>query len=302
MLNHIIAFSLRNRLLMLAATALLILYGGYQASQLPIDVFPDLNRPTVTIMTEAHGLAPEEVEVLVTREIESVMRAATNVLRVRSASGIGISIVWVEFAWGTDVYVDRQIVAEKLQMVRDRLPRETSPVMMPISSIMGEIMLVGLQSKGKTSPIELRTIADWTIRRRLLALTGVSQVVVLGGELKQYQVLTSPARLSHYNVTLKELTEAVTKSNTVSGGGFLLSKNQESLIRIVGRAVTLADIEDTVVRQNGPLSITVRQVAEVRFAGPVARGAGSVQGEPAVILSIQKQPGADTLSLDTTRS
>ena len=298
MLNSIIAASLKNRLLVLAGAVVLVCYGGYQATQLPIDVFPDLNRPTVTIMTEAHGLAPEEVETLVTLPIESAMNGATNVLRVRSASGIGIAIVWVEFDWGTDIYVDRQIVAEKLQLVRARLPKDTNPIMTPISSIMGEIMLVGLQSTGATDPIELRTIADWTIRRRLLALGGISQVTVMGGELKQYQVLTSPARLAQYNVTLNELTQAVARSNAVSGGGFLLSQNQEALIRIVGRATTLADIENTVVRPGDSLPLTVRQVADVRFAGPVQRGTGSIGAKPAVILSIQKQPGADTLTLD----
>ena len=286
-------------MLVLAGAVVLVFYGCYQATLLPIDVFPDLNRPTVTIMTEAHGLAPEEVETLVTLPIESAMNGATNVLRVRSASGIGIAIVWVEFDWGTDIYVDRQIVAEKLQLVRARLPKDTNPVMTPISSIMGEIMLVGLQSKGKTSPLELRTIADWIIRRRLLALGGVSQVTVMGGELKQYQVLTSPTRLAHYNLTLNELTEAVARSNAVTGGGFLLSKNQEALIRIVGRATTLADIENTVIRPEENLPVTVRQVADVRFAGPVQRGAGSIGAQPAVILSIQKQPGADTLTLDS---
>ncbi|MBX9789057.1 MAG: efflux RND transporter permease subunit [Pirellulales bacterium] len=298
MLNSIIAASLKNRMLVLAGGLVLVCYGGYQATQLPIDVFPDLNRPTVTIMTEAHGLAPEEVETLVTLPIESAMNGATNVLRVRSASGIGISVVWVEFDWGTDIYVDRQIVAEKLQLVRARLPKDTNPIMTPISSIMGEIMLVGLQSTGATSPLELRTIADWTIRRRLLALGGISQVTVMGGELKQYQVLTSPARLAHYDMTLNELTQAVSRSNAVSGGGFLLSKNQEALIRIVGRATTLADIESTVVRPGEDLPVTVRQVADVRFAGRVRRGTGSIGARPAVILSIQKQPGADTLALD----
>jgi CzcA family heavy metal efflux pump len=296
MLNWLIDASLKNRGVVLALTLVVALYGTYQATQLPIDVFPDLNRPTVTIMAEAHGLAPEEVETLVTLPIESVMNGATNVQRVRSASSIGISIVWVEFDWGTDIYVDRQIVSEKLQLARSRLPADVNPVMTPISSIMGEIMLIGLRAT-KTSSLELRTMADWDLRPRLLAVSGVSQVTVMGGELKQYQVLTSPERLAQYGITLDELTRAVEKSNVVTGGGFLLDKHQESLIRIVGRATSLEDIENTVVRAGRPLSITVRQVADVRLGGPVRRGAGSVGGEPAVILSVQKQPGADSLAL-----
>jgi CzcA family heavy metal efflux pump len=300
MLNHIIAFSLRNRPLVLAGMLVLVLFGGYQASQLTIDVFPDLNRPTVTIMTEAHGLAPEEVETLVTFPIESAMNGATGVLRVRSASGIGISIVYVEFDWGTDIYVARQIVAEKLQLVRERLPDETNPVMTPISSIMGEIMLVGVQPRGNTTPLEARTIADWVVRPRLLGTSGIAQVTVMGGELKQYQVLTSPEQLARYDVTLDELTDAVEKSNAVSGGGFLLDQEQERLIRIVGRATSLEDIGRTVIRMGETVPITIGQVADVRFAGPVKRGEGSIGGEPAVILSIQKQPGADTLELTET--
>jgi len=297
MLNRVIAFALGNRLLVLAGTVILVLFGGYQALQLSIDVFPDLNRPTVTIMTEAHGLAPEEAETLVTFPIESAMNGANGVKRVRSASGIGISIVYVEFEWGTNIYVARQIVAEKLQLVRDRLPDEANPVMTPITSIMGEIMLVGMRPVGETLPLEVRTTADWVVRQRLLAISGVAQVTVMGGELKQYQVLTSPEQLARYDVTLDELTKAVEKSNAVSGGGFLLSKERESLIRIVGRATSLEDIEQTVVRLGETVPITVKQVADVRFAGPIKRGDGSVNGEPAVMMSVQKQPGADTLEL-----
>ena len=297
MLNHIIAFCLKNRVLVLAVTIVLVIYGSRQAAQLPIDVFPNLNRPTVTIMVEAHGLAPEEVETLVTFPIESAMNGASDVRRVRSASGIGLSIIWVEFDWGTDIYVDRQIVAEKLQLVGERLPEEAHPVMAPISSIMGEIMLVGMKATDATTPMELRTLADWEVRQRLLAVTGVSQVSVMGGEMKQYQVLTSPERLAQHDVTLDELTEAVEKSNIVTGGGFLLSKTHESLIRIIGRATTLDEVADTVVRAGDPVPITVRQVAEVRYAGPVRRGDASIQRERSIILSIQKQPGADTLEL-----
>ncbi len=298
MFNQLIALSLKNRSTVLVLALALLLYGGFQAAQLPIDVFPDLNRPTVTIMTEAHGLAPEEVETLVTFPIESVMNGATGVERVRSASAIGLSIVWVEFDWTTDIFTDRQIVLEKLQLARDRLPPTVTPLMTPIASIMGEIMIIGLRSEGKTSPMDLRTLADWTVRPRLLALHGVAQVAVMGGELKQYQVLTSPARLAEYGVTLDELTRAVQQSNVVTGGGFLLARDQESLIRIVGRADSLEDLRQTIVSDRGPAPVTVRQVADVVLGGPVARGNGSVGGQPAVILTVQKQPRADTLLLD----
>jgi CzcA family heavy metal efflux pump len=312
-LNRVIAFSLQNRLLVLIAALAVAAGGGYQLVRTPVDVFPDLNRPTVTIMTEAPGLAPEEVEALVTRPIEYQVNGATGVRRVRSASGIGLSVVWVEFDWGTDIYRDRQIVSERLQLVRERLPADVSPVMAPISSIMGEVMIVGIRPEKppKTHEeavklgMDLRTFGEFAVRNRLLAVDGVSQVTVMGGYLKQYQVVTSPERLAAQNVTLQQLTDAAEKSNVLAGGGVMERGPKESLIRISGQSLAPEQIAETPVVWRGDRAIRIKDVADVRFAGPVRRGDGStrvkddgrVSGGPSVILTVQKQPGANTLDL-----
>ena len=314
MLNAIIAFSLKNRGLVLIAAIAVLVYGSYTLSEMPVDVFPDLNRPTVTVMTESPGLAPEEVEVLVTRPIEYLLNGATGVQRVRSASGIGLSIVWVEFDWGTDIYRDRQIVAEKMQIARERLPGDVNPVMAPISSIMGEIMLLGLRSTKPPADeaaaaelnMELRTLGEFTVRNRLLAVEGVSQVTVMGGTLKQYQIITSPARLASQNITLEQLTTAAEKANVLAGGGIMVRSPKESLIRISGQSLTLEEIENTPVVWRNQRAVLLKEVADVQFGGPVKRGDGSVlvregdkiEGGSAVILAVQKQPNADTLKLD----
>jgi CzcA family heavy metal efflux pump len=314
MLDWLIGFSLRNRGLILVVAILACIYGVMQLREVPLDVFPDLNRPTVTVMTEASGLAPEEVEVLVTRPMEYLLNGTTGVKRVRSASGIGLSIIWVEFDWGTDIFRDRQIVSEKLQLAAERLPEGVTPVMAPISSIMGEIMIVGLRAtKPAEDPaarlaeqMELRTLGEFTVRNRLLAVEGISQVTVMGGVLKQYQVMTSPEKLAAQRVTLQELVAAAEKANVIAGGGIMERGERESLIRISGQSQTLEEIGSTVVVWRDPRPVLLKDVAEIRLGGPVRRGDGGVwvksaegsKGGDAVILAIQKQPGADTLKLD----
>lgn len=318
MLNAIIHWSLHNRGVVLLAALAILVGGSYQLTQMPVDVFPDLNRPTVAIMTEAPGLAPEEVEVLVTRQLEYLLNGATGVQRVRSASGIGLSIVWVEFEWGTDIYRDRQIVAEKLQIARPRLPPDVNPVMAPISSIMGEIMLLGLRSTREpgspqdamTMAMDLRTLGEFDVRNRLLAVEGVSQVTVMGGVFRQYQVVTSPARLAAQNVSLDQLVQAAGKANVLAGGGIIVQPPREALIRISGQSLSLEELGNTPVIWREPRPVLIRDVADIRFDGPVKRGDGSVYvkegnrivGGPAVIMTIQKQPGANTLTLDAVIS
>ncbi len=301
MLDALIRFSLRQRLLVLALAGLAVAYGAYVVTKLPVDVFPDLNRPTVTIFTEAEGLAPEEVEALVTFPIETGMNGATGVERVRSNSGIGLSLVFVEFAWNTDIYRARQIVQEKLQQVAPQLPASARPVLGPISSIMGEIMLVGLTAeKGSVDSMELRAIADWQLRPRLLAVPGISQITVIGGDQRQYQILVDPFRLKLQHVTLHQVEEAARRSNVNSTGGFLLREYTEGLIRNLGRVESIDDLARSVipVERRGGAPVTLDQVAEIRLGGPLAkRGDAGVNGQPAVILSIQKQPGADTIGL-----
>jgi CzcA family heavy metal efflux pump len=296
MLNKLIAWSLHNRILVLAGAALLLIGGTYTAYRMPVDVFPDLTAPTATIITEAHGMAPEEVEALVTFPLETAVNGATGVRRVRSSTAQGISIVWVEFDWGTDIFRARQIVTEKLQTVTEALPAGVSaPVLAPISSVMGEIMMVGLT--GTQSPIELRTVADWTIRRRLLAVPGVAQVVPIGGEVKQFQVLADPARMAATGVTLDEVVAAAAGSNANASGGVYMDRGQEYVIRGIGRVRSVADISNSVVAVHGGTPVLLGQVAEVVVGAAPAYGTGSVNANPAVVLAVQKQPGTNTLEL-----
>ncbi|MGE0129267.1 MAG: efflux RND transporter permease subunit [Blastocatellales bacterium] len=295
MLNKIIQWSLNNRLLVIVAAVALLIYGGIVALRSPVDVFPDLTAPTVTILTESHGLAPEEVEALVTLPIESAMNGTAGVFRVRSNSAIGISIVFVEFSFGTDIYRARQLVTEKLQQVR--LPTGvTPPVLGPISSTMGEIMLISMTSK-QTSPMELRSLADWVVRPRLLGVAGVSQVMIIGGQKKQYQVLVDPAKLADYRLTLDQVTKAVSASNANAAGGFLEQPNEEFLIRGRGRVYSPDDLADSVITVRDGAPILVKNVAEVKTGAALKRGDGSFNGQPAVVATIQKQPNANTLEV-----
>lgn len=298
MLNGIIRWSLQNRLLVVAISALVLVWGTYVALNLPVDVFPDLNKPTVTILTEAGGLAPEEVETLVTFPVETLMNGAPGVERVRSQSGIGLSIVYVEFGWGTDIYRNRQLVSERLVQAREQLPEGIQPSMGPISSIMGEIMLVSVRSRsGETNPLDVRSLADWTIRPRLMTIPGVAQVINIGGGVKQYQVLVSPERLRQFGVTIEEVSDALEESNVNTTGGFVDAQSQEYLVRNLARFYSIDELKNTVVVYRNNTAVRLGDVAQVEFGAAIKRGDAGTDGEPAVIMSIQKQPGASTLEL-----
>lgn len=298
MFDRIIQFSLKNRFFVLAAAALVLVYGAWVVVKLPVDVFPDLNRPTVTIMTEAGGLAPEEVEVLVTLPVEVAVNGTPGLERVRSSSGVGLSVIYLEFAWGTDIFRNRQLVAEKLALVKETLPKGMSPTMGPISSIMGQFQLVGLTSDDPNmSPMELRSIADWVIRPRLLSIPGIAQVIPIGGGVKQYQILLSSDELRKRNISLESVQHNLTHLSENTTGGFLNQGNKEYLIQNFGRVRALDEVENSLVGSFFGNAVKVKEVAQVKFGPQIKRGDGSINGKPAVIMSVQKQPGASTIEL-----
>ncbi len=294
MLNRLIQFSLHNRLFVVAFAALLLVYGTFTVINLPVDVLPDLNRPRVTIFLEANGMAPEEIETQVALPVETALNGAPGVEVVRSSSAIGIGMVFVEFDWNTNVYRARQLVAEKLQTVK--LPNGIVPVMGPISSVMGQIMLVGV-SADSTPASELRTLSDFTIRRRLMSIKGVSQVIPMGGNRLQYQVLISSAKLKQYNLTVDAIDNALQLSNQNTTGNFFDQYGSEVLIRNVGRAYTLEDLKTTVVANKQGVPVLLSQIAEVKYGAALKRGDASINAKPAVILTVEKQPGASTIKL-----
>lgn len=298
MLDKIIRFSLQNRLFILMAAVLLMVGGIYTTYHMDVDVFPDLNAPTVVVMTEATGMAAEEVEKLVTFPVESAVNGATDVRRVRSSSTTGFSVVWVEFDWGTDIYKDRQIVSEKLAEVSESLPPTCGkPTLGPQSSILGEVFIIGLTSD-KTSMQDLRTIADWTIRPRLLSLGGVAQVTVLGGDIKEYQILLSPEKMRHYCITLQEVMNAAQDMNRSSAGGVLYEYGNEYIIRGVLSTNDADAIGRAVVKMDGDAPITLASIAEIKAGAKAPKlGLASHRGKPAVLMTVTKQPNASTIEL-----
>lgn len=297
MLNRILHFALDNRLLIVVGSIVLIVFGTYVAIRMEVDVFPDLTAPTVVVLTEAHGMAPEEVEKLVTFPIETSVNGASNVRRVRSSSMAGISIVWVEFEWDTDIYKARQIVTEKISSLSERLPDGVDlPTLAPQSSIMGEIMLISLTADS-TSIMDVRTIADWTVRPRLLATGGVAQVVVIGGEYKQYQVTISPTKMNQFGVTLTEVIEASKGANGNSSGGFINQYGNEYLVKGIGRTADVNALGKAVIKRVDGYQVNIEDVAEISVGAAPKIGDGSLRGEPAVIITVMKQPGTNTLEL-----
>ncbi|OQW55749.1 MAG: multidrug transporter AcrB [Proteobacteria bacterium SG_bin9] len=296
MFRFLVTQSLRNRLLVIAASLVLVALGLFSASRLPVDVFPDLNKPTVTILSEAEGLAPPEVEQLVSFPIETQMNGLPGVTRVRSVSGIGLSIVYVEFDWGTDIYRNRQQVSERLSLIRPQLPLGTSPQMGPVNSIMGQILLIAMTS-GPASPMEVREAADFVVRPRLLTIPGVAQVIPIGGEVRQYRVAPNPPALRSLGVTYEQVQTALNQFGVNTGGGFTDQHAREYLIRNIGRTTSLDDLRNVVVAQVNGGPVYLRQIAEVTFAPKVKRGEAGFMGQPSVIVSVEKQPNVDTIKL-----
>ena len=298
MLNKIIRFSLHNRLIVLVAAVALIILGGFTAHNTEVDVFPDLNAPTVVVMTEAKGMAAEEVEQLVTFPIETAVNGATGVRRVRSSSTAGFSVVWVEFDWSTDIYIARQIVSEKLSAMANELPDNVgTPTLGPQSSILGEVLIVGLTADS-TSMLDLRTLADWTIRPRLLSIGGVAQVSVLGGDIKEYQILIHPQKMKHFGVSLSDVLNTTTGMNQNTNGGTIYEYGNEYIIRGLVSSDNIEDIGDAVVKSTNNIPVTLADIAEVKVGPQTPRlGVASEKGKPAVLMTVTKQPNTGTIEL-----
>lgn len=298
MLNSIIRFALNHRLLVVSLTALLVVYGTISVLNLPIDVFPDITKPTVTIMTEGHGMAPEEVETRITYPIESYLNGIPGVERIRSQSGIGLSVIYIEFEWSTDIYRNRQLVQEKLNLAQERLPLGVKPIMGPIGSLMGQIQQIAVTAADENiSPLELRNLAEWVIRPRLMTIQGVSQIINIGGGLKQYQILVSAEKLNRYQLTIENLDKELSSISQNTTGGFLEKDGQEYLVRNIGVVNDVEDIKQTLIGMYFGKPVLVNDIAEVRVAPRLKRGDGSFNGHPAVIMTVQKQPGADTIKI-----
>ena len=298
MLNKIIQYSLHNRLLVMIAAVALLIWGSITARNMEVDVFPDLNAPTVVVMTEAQGMAPEEVERLVTFPVETAVNGATDVRRVRSSSTTGFSVVWVEFEWGTNIYTARQIVSEKLATLGDALPNNVGqPTLGPQSSILGEMMIIGLTADS-TSLQDLRTIADWTIRPRLLSTGGVAQVAVIGGDIKEYQILLNPSRMKYYNISMDEVLPVVENMNQNATGGILYEYGNEYIVQGVMATTEVEELSKAVIKTVNDLPITLAEIAEVQIGAKSPKlGLASEKGQPAVLVTVTKQPGTNTLEL-----
>src|SRR5216110_148603 len=296
-MKPLIQWSIDHHWMVMVFSVVLLAVAIWTARDMPVDVFPDLTAPTVTILAEGRGMAPEEMESLVTFPIESAINGASNVRRVRSATALGLAVVWVEFDWGTDIFLARQVVAEKLALVGGTLPPQVErPVLAPVSSIMGEILFFAISSDAQ-DPLALRTAADATVRRRLLAVAGVSQVTPIGGAERQYQVVARPEQLRANSISLTELLNAVRGASQNTSAGVYTEGPQEYVLQTVGRVRNPEEIGESVVALRGGRSVLIRDVADVREGAAFKRGEGSRNGKPAVIVGVQKQPGANTLEL-----